>query len=177
MQKVLQYRCTYTDTWKWATNTPGTHTDTHLCSLQYSPAAVGTWSASASLWEWCPWAAAYGTGAYSPPPEINTHTQSQTRTPLSHFALLCICKVRLCMSLFNLGGYVCVYVVPVWKCWSVDLASAWSWSGPGPMTGGCRTLLSVSGTTPPLYHQTETHVHTQTLQLKIVLWLVGKKIK
>lgn len=45
------------------------------------------------------------------------------------------------------------------------------------MTGGCRTLLSVSGTTPPLYHQTETHVHTQTLQLKIVLWLVEKKKK
>lgn len=33
MQNVLQYRCTYTDTWKWATNRPGTHTDTHTCVL------------------------------------------------------------------------------------------------------------------------------------------------
>lgn len=164
MQKVLQHRCKYTDTWKWATKRPGTDTDTHLCSLQYSPAAMGTWSASASLWEWCPWAAACGTGAYSLPPEINTHTQSQNANTFVTFCITLHLHVHPCMSLFNLGGegtLVCMwYLYENVETWIFLLPGLDLVQGPWLVAAepGCQFLEPLPLCTTKLKH-TCTHKH------------------
>lgn len=78
---IFKFEC-----WWYKTSLKGFESQTHRCFWQCSPTAVGIWSVSAFLLEWCLWVVACGTGACSLPPERNTqHTSVFERHLLKHF--------------------------------------------------------------------------------------------
>lgn len=102
---------------------------THLCFWRCSPAAVGIWSVSASLWEWCPSAVACGTVAYSLPPAIQTHTHTHNH-PYECLKIIKISHVKGHLNIHStVRGFFCFVFFTLCRnmrlCYLYEGVEAW----------------------------------------------------